>query len=184
MHSSPGWTKPHPFTSTRLNAHASRCEAPSAPPLGELLSEREAEGVRYEIWEHCKICTTPPLRLAKCRLRRLLACIAPAGVSVSPFGLPAFNSGMIATGNHNFERFAALCNTLSGAPRALRAEWRLPFNRVLAKIRGCGRLVAAPTVAFCKPGACAIYLAYPHSKGVHGKNYMQIFYCYHPHFSL
>ena len=26
-----------------------RREAPSAPPLGELLSEREAEGVRYEI---------------------------------------------------------------------------------------------------------------------------------------
>ena len=25
-------------------------EAPSAPPLGELLSEREAEGVRNEIW--------------------------------------------------------------------------------------------------------------------------------------
>ena len=25
-----------------------------------------------------------------------------------------FNYGMIATGNHNFERFAALCNTLSG----------------------------------------------------------------------
>ena len=34
----------------------------------------------------------------------------------------AFNSGMIATGNHNFERFAALCNTPAGAPRALRAE--------------------------------------------------------------
>ena len=33
--------------------------------------------------------STLPLRLAKCRLRRLLACIAPAGVSVSPFGLPA-----------------------------------------------------------------------------------------------
>ena len=41
--------------------------------------------------------------------------------SVSPFGLPAFSSGMIATGNHNFERFAALCNTPKGAPRALRA---------------------------------------------------------------
>ena len=26
-----------------------RREAPSAPPLGELLSEREAEGVRYDI---------------------------------------------------------------------------------------------------------------------------------------
>ena len=28
-----------------------RREAPPAPPLGELLSEREAEGVRYEIWD-------------------------------------------------------------------------------------------------------------------------------------
>ena len=35
--------------------------------------------------------------------------------SDSPFGLPAFNRGMIATGNHNFERFAALCNTLGGS---------------------------------------------------------------------
>ena len=33
----------------------------------------------------------------------------------------AFNRGMIATGNHDFERFAALCNTPEGAPRALRA---------------------------------------------------------------
>ena len=65
-----------------------------------------------------------PLRLAKSRLRRLLACIAPAGAKVSPFGLPAFNSGMIAPGNHNFEKFAALCNTLSGAPRALRPEYQ------------------------------------------------------------
>ena len=35
-------------------------EAPSAPPLGELLSEREAEGVRYEIWAYYEIRTTPP----------------------------------------------------------------------------------------------------------------------------
>ena len=34
---------------------------------------------------------------------------------------PPFNSGMIATGNHNFERFAALCNTLPGEAWALRA---------------------------------------------------------------
>ena len=32
----------------------------------------------------------------------------------------AFNRGMIATGNHNSEKFAALCNTLSGDPRRLR----------------------------------------------------------------
>ena len=52
-------------------------------------------------------------------------------LSVSPFGLPAFNSGMIAPGNHNFEKFAALCNTLSGAPRALRAKM-LPLNEALS----------------------------------------------------
>ena len=33
----------------------------------------------------------------------------------------AFNRGMIATGNHHFERFAALCNTLPGEAWALRA---------------------------------------------------------------
>ena len=45
--------------------------------------EREAEGfVR-------KLSKKTPLRLAKSRLRRLLACIAPAGAKVSPFGLPA-----------------------------------------------------------------------------------------------
>ena len=84
------------------------------PPLeGEVPNEREAEGfVR-------KLSKKTPLRLAKSRLRRLLACIAPAGAKVSPFGLPAFNRGMIATGNHNFEKFAALCNTLSGEPRRL-----------------------------------------------------------------
>ena len=35
-------------------------EAPSAPPLGELLSVSEAEGVRYEMLVHYKIRTTPP----------------------------------------------------------------------------------------------------------------------------
>ena len=34
----------------------------------------------------------------------------------------AFNRGMIATGNHNFERFAALCNTPEVEPRRLRRE--------------------------------------------------------------
>ena len=33
-----------------------------------------------------------------------------------------FNSGMIAPGNHNFERFAALCNTLPGEARVLRTS--------------------------------------------------------------
>ena len=60
---------------------------------------------------------------------------------------------MIATGNHNFEKFAALCNTLSGEPRRLRRSGRQvgdPYKadtliRVLAEIRGCGRLRASPT---------------------------------------
>ena len=93
-------------------------EVPMPPLEGEVPNEREAEGfVR-------KLSKKTPLQLAKSRLRRLLACIAPAGVSVSPFGLPAFNRGMIATGNHNFEKFAALCNTLSGEPRRLRRSGR------------------------------------------------------------
>ena len=82
---------------------------PCLPWKGRWLSVSETGGV-------CKLSKKTPLRLAKSRLRRLLACIAPAGVSVSPFGLTAFNRGMIATGNHNFEKFAALCNTLSVAP--------------------------------------------------------------------
>ena len=54
----------------------------------------------------CVFCSTPIFRSAPPQLRVRSA---------------AFNSGMIATGNHNFERFAALCNTPVGAPRALRA---------------------------------------------------------------
>ena len=46
-----------------------RREAPSAPPLGELLSECEAEGVRYDICNMPKVTHDTP--------------------SVSPFGLPA-----------------------------------------------------------------------------------------------
>ncbi len=42
----------------------------------------------------------------------------------------AFNRGMIATGNHNFERFAALCNTLPGEAWALRAGV-VPLNERL-----------------------------------------------------
>ena len=36
-----------------------RREAPSAPPLGELLSVSEAEGVRLDEWVRCKIRTKP-----------------------------------------------------------------------------------------------------------------------------
>ena len=34
-------------------------EAPLAPPLGELLSEREAEGVRFVHTQLCPICSRP-----------------------------------------------------------------------------------------------------------------------------
>ena len=42
-----------------------------------------------------------------------------------------FNFGMIATGNHNFERFAALCNTPGGS-QELKSLWSLPFNVLLS----------------------------------------------------
>ena len=83
-------------------------EAPLAPPLGELLSEREAEGVRLDEW----------------------GCYEPTHdtLSGSPFGLPALPEG---------------------EPRALRAG-ACASNRVLAKIRGYGRMLSAPTVGMCK----------------------------------
>ena len=56
-----------------MNAHGPRREAPSAPPLGELLSEREAEGVRYENTDGYKNTHDT--------------------LSVSPFGLPALPEG-------------------------------------------------------------------------------------------
>ncbi len=37
---------------------------------------------------------------------------------------------MIAPGNHNFERFAALCNTPGGS-QELRRFWQVPFNKAL-----------------------------------------------------
>ena len=108
-------------------------EAPSAPPLGELLSEREAEGVCYEIQDTLQNTNDT--------------------LSVSPFGLPAFNRGMIATGNHNFEKFAALCNTLSGEPRRLRRSGRQvgdPYTPLLhpsqrSIFQPGGRILSAPT---------------------------------------
>ena len=66
-----------------------------------------------------------------------------------------FNFGMIATGNHNFERFAALCNTPGEAKRCKPLACTLyyspmgkllPFNERLSCVH-FGRLVAAPTGA-------------------------------------
>ena len=37
---------------------------------------------------------------------------------------------MIAPGNHNFEKFAALCNTPGGS-QELRRFWQVPFNKAL-----------------------------------------------------
>ena len=52
----------------------------SAPPLGELLSEREAEGVRLDEWKLIPFNGRHPLcDSLSAALRRLLACIAPAG---------------------------------------------------------------------------------------------------------
>ena len=60
------------------------------PPLeGEVPNEREAEGFVRKLSKK-----TPQSARSGCQL---------------------FNFGMIATGNHNFERFAALCNTLGGS---------------------------------------------------------------------
>ena len=108
-------------------------EAPLALPLGELAARtgclrgcRALNGTMLDVI---------PLNWALAKIRDFGRLIAAPTVQVRklvPFIQPhppqlrvrsaAFNHGMIAPGNHNFERFAALCNTPKGAPRALRAR--------------------------------------------------------------
>ena len=68
----------------------------------------------------------------------------PAATPHQPrYAQQLFDFGMIATGNHNFERFAALCNTPGGsqggcaarvaklaAPTGLRSFWLAAANRI------------------------------------------------------
>ena len=46
------------------------------------------------------------------------------------------NFGMIATGNHNFERFAALCNTLGGSQGAENLRFYHSTNRSVPSASG------------------------------------------------
>ena len=93
------------------------CEAPLAPPLGELLSEREAEGVHYETRKRCK--TTHDT------------------LSVSPFGLPALPEGepraLRAYGSPNWrplrtQRFLHDSIQQTAQLRLLREANSLPYN--------------------------------------------------------
>ena len=62
------------------------------------------------------------------------------------FVRPPFNSGMIAPGNHHFERFAALCNTPEGEPRRLPPALR-GVDRALAS-QGVWRKMVAERLNF------------------------------------
>ena len=98
---------------------------------------------------------TLPLRLAKCRLRRLLACIAPAGVSVSPFGLPAPPTGE----PRRLRRCGRLRASPTGAVETMSLQQptqytpsvspfglTAPSEREPRRLRRSGRLRASPTV--------------------------------------
>ena len=63
---------------------------------------------------------------------------------------------MIATGNHNFERPAALCNTLSGEPRRLRRSGRL---RASPTVRVESRTIQRSTHFRQLLGGCAARVA-------------------------
>ena len=109
------------FFPQKKNAHSTspvhKFFAPDCPPARSALgSTSGGAGSPNGLTEgvSCVFCSVPIFRSAPPQLRIRSA---------------AFNSGMIATGNHNFERFAALCNTPEGAPRALRA---IKFPRFLS----------------------------------------------------
>ena len=107
-----------------------RREAPLPPLKGEVAERSEVGGVFQHSARNPSVrfvgSEVPPnlpapLSGAPLAKPESVSIHPTAPPSVSPFGLTAFNSGMIATGNHNFERFAALCNTLPGEAGALRA---------------------------------------------------------------
>ena len=66
------------------------------------------------------------------------------------FAQQLFNFGMIATGNHNFEKFAALCNTPGGSQGVQTISVYALLQGVYVQPgacenRGCGRMLSAPT---------------------------------------
>ena len=67
------------------------------------------------------------------------------------FAQQLFDFGMIATGNQNFERFAALCNTPGGS-QELRNRWSLPFNEPLSCV-SFGSPYWRPLQGVCKIGS-------------------------------
>ena len=91
-----------------------------APPCGVLragsTARRPLQGVCHPSWCFLKSGVTggfyPPLRVRwkPCAYSNQRG--TPPSASLRS---AAFNRGMIATGNHNFERFAALCNTPGGS---------------------------------------------------------------------
>ena len=60
-----------------------------------------------------------------------------------PSSLAAFNRGMIAPGNHNFERFAALCNTPGGSQGAVAGAGSIQRSALShPQMGGCAARVA------------------------------------------
>ena len=104
----------------------------SAPPLpGEARvlrtsglaqsSQRHQKPLVFELYRTGRVRELPKLSVSETGGGFLYCSVdeqtPPPHVRSAPF-----NSGMIAPGNHNFERFAALCNTLPGEAGALRTS--------------------------------------------------------------
>ena len=82
---------------------------------------RRTVGQEMQLDERCMF-QIVPFMYHSTEKSKTFSCRCPSSVMVnnrfrSADYLPCqlFNFGMIATGNHHFERFAALCNTLGGS---------------------------------------------------------------------
>ena len=70
-----------------------------------------------------------------------------------------FNFGMIATGNHHFERFAALCNTLGGSQGVRDLRFYHSTNSPVPS--ASGGFYPPPTVAAAEPPTGRLLVALP-----------------------
>ena len=121
-------------------------EAPPGAPFGGAGSPNGlTEGVSCVEWHYVGRCFIHPTAPPQLRIRSA-----------------AFNRGMIATGNHDFERSAALCNTPEVEPRAAAPQaggFYPPLQGVFLIRRAAhcpaalppGRILSAPTEGITIP---------------------------------
>ena len=91
---------------------------------------------------------------------RIRCCLNPSGDDTAQKPWDFCSSRLNARASVGADSIRPKLMELSGAVNGVSLD-AVPHNRVLAKIWGCGRLIAAPTVGVCEIGACTVHFGAP-----------------------